>query len=536
MSQSNHPEQTNSGATSVNNVSGVGNAVGPQAQAIVIINQTQLPPLPVNLSTLVRPLIRRYIQEPFGGRNAELAMLDAFLADLDHPFGLLVAPTGLGKTALLIHWIARLQQQKTPWRIIFAPVSIRYQTASEQATLGILAHSLAELHNDLEQFQKQDHSPQYLRALVNDYLERPLPDGTQLLLVLDGIDEAIGWEIGPLCSVFPQPSLKILIAARQRATMTREDWCHHLDWQPSDLAQLDLTSLDRAAVQQLLQQNEVGNASDSTFVDQFFRVSQGDPLTCNLLIKALKENKIAPDSLNHRPPGLEAFLKDWVKTLAARRQAGAPIRELLALCAAAYGPLTSDDLQALAPDVFVEQAIISDAIRDDDIDRFIIAVGEHTYVFSHQRLREVFLEKIYPPKDREKLQQRLIDYGNAWYDDRSRPLPDYIRQFWIAHLRAKGDWTHIQQAVTEIVPSADGKHYHQPWQTARFAAEGSDTAYLADLDLLWKWAEQHNDFALMLRCALIASSLRSRSGKLLPRLLAQLVQVGTLGGIWSPYA
>jgi hypothetical protein len=536
MSQSHHPEHINSGDTSVNNVSGVGNAVGAGAQAIVTIYQTLFRPLPVNLSSLVRPLIRRYALEPFGGRDAELAMLDAFLADLDHPFGLLVAPTGLGKTALLIHWIARLQQQKTPWRVIFAPVSIRYQTASEHATLSILAHSLAELHNDLEQFQKQDHSPQYLRALVNDYLERPLPDGTQLLLVLDGIDEAIGWEIGPLCSVFPQAGLKILIAARQRATMTREDWRYHLDWQGFDVLQLDLTSLDRPAVEMLLKQNNVKFAHDPAFVNQFYRVSEGDPLTCNLLLKALKEGKITSDSLTHRPPGLEAFLKDWVETLEARRKVSAPIRELLALCAAAYGPLTSDDLQALAPDVFEEQATISNAIRDDDIDRFIIAVGKHTYVFSHQRLREVFLERIYPSKDLTKLQQRLIDYGVDWYLNRSHPLPDYLRQFWMTHLREAGEWKRIQQVTTEIVPSTDGKFVIQPWQTARSAVEGSDTSYLADLELLWSWAEQQNDLTLICRCALIAASLRSRSGNFFPQLLVQLVNIGTPDGVWSPVA
>jgi hypothetical protein len=413
--------------------------------------------LPVNLRTLVQPLIEHYAVDVFGGRDAELAQLDTFLADPTHPFGLLVAPTGLGKTALLVHWIARVQQQHPEWRIIFAPVSIRFQTANEQVALSILAHSLADIHSDLEQYRSYDQSPSNLRALIADYLRRPLPTGAQLLVALDGIDEASGWVVGPLCAIPAQPGLKIVVAARQRANAGRDDWQQHLGWTTEPVAALDLGALDRPAITALLQRSLTAPPADPAVVEQFYRVSAGDPLTCNLLVKALSGGKIAPESLTQRPPGLEAFLKDWVEMLRKRRQASRPIRELLALCAAAYGPLTSDDLQALAPDAFVEQADIVDAVSDDEVARFIITVEEaqHTYVFSHQRLREVFLEQIYPPKDRERLQQRLIAYGESWFADRSQPLPDYLRQFWVLHLKQAGEWETLRRVLTEIVPVGD---------------------------------------------------------------------------------
>ncbi|MCS6881947.1 MAG: hypothetical protein NZU74_11490 [Chloroflexaceae bacterium] len=357
--------------------------------------------------------------------------------------------------------------------------------------------------------------------------------------MLDGIDEAIGWTVGPLCAAPPQTGLKIVVSARQRANATREDWLHHLGWNAAAVQQLDLRALDLPAIAALLRQSGpalAARAADPNFVAQFYRVSEGDPLTANLLIKALTGGQIAPESLTRRPPGLEAFLTDWVETLRQRRQASRAIRELLALCAAAYGPLTSDDLQALAPEVFVQQSDIVDAVHDDEVARFVITVGEHTYVFSHQRLREVFLEQIYPPKDRERLQQRLIAYGNAWYADRSRPLPDYLRQFWIAHLRNAGEWESIRRVLTEMAPGTDGQRYLQPWQAARHAAEGSDTGYLSDLDVLWRHAAEQNDLGLMLRCALIAASLRSRAGNLFPELLVQLVKVGTPEAKWSPAA
>src|SRR4051812_36964044 len=46
---------------------------------------------------------------PFGGRAADLAALDRWLADASAPpYSLLAAPAGRGKSGLLAHWVARL--------------------------------------------------------------------------------------------------------------------------------------------------------------------------------------------------------------------------------------------------------------------------------------------------------------------------------------------------------------------------------------------------------------------------------------------
>ena len=469
---------------STGDVTGQAIAIGSGAQAVY---QAMLRPLPVDLRTLVQPLIEAYTAI-FGGRDAELNRLDAFLADERHPFGLLVAPTGLGKTALLIHWLRRVEQRPDDhWHIIFVPVSIRYQTAGEQVALRMLAHSLAEFHYDLEQFRQYEQSPAGLRALVIDYLRRPFPAGSQLLLVLDGIDEAVGWQVGPLCAVPPRVGLKIVVAARQRADMGHAEWTAHLGWDADQVAHFHLTGLNRTALIDLLRaQGErlATLAADPAFVAQFERISEGDPLTCNLLIKALLENTLSPTELSRRPPGLEAFLRDWVATLRKKRQDSAAIRELLALCAIAYGPLTSDDLEALAPAVFTDQSTIVDAVCSDEVARFIITVGDHSYVFSHQRLREVFLEQIYPPKERERLHRRLVDYGNAWWADRRQPLSKYLRRFWLLHCAEVGEWDLIREVVSAIVPTSDGSGMEQPWQTVRYAAEGSNSGYLGDLEQL----------------------------------------------------
>jgi hypothetical protein len=503
----------------------------------IAVFQTILQPLPVSARGAVQRLLTYYTDNVFGGRDAELAALDGVLRG-EQLYTLMVAPTGRGKTALLVHWVNRLLG-RGEWRVIFVPISIRFGTAGEQIALEMLAAGLADLHNDTAQFQRSDRSPFSLRAMIGDYLHRPLPAETRCLLVLDGIDEAVGWEVGPLCVVPPESSLKIVAAARQRADREYEDWREHLGWQPHRTRAFPLDNLDRAALIALLKAQDerlAALADDPAFVAQFERVSEGDPLTCNLLIKALLGNTLSPTDLSRRPPGLEAFLRDWVETLRRMRQESAAIRELLALCAVAYGPLTSDDLSALAPTVFSDQSAIVDAVRSDEVARFIITVGEHSYVFSHQRLREVFLERIYPPTERERLHRRMVDYGNAWWADRHQPLSEYLRRFWLLHCAEVGEWERIREVVSAIVPTRDGSGVEQPWQTARYAAEGSNSGYLGDLERLWTRAEQQGDLGLALRCALIAASLRSQSGNLSPELLVGLVQVGTPAGTWSAAA
>jgi hypothetical protein len=503
----------------------------------IAVFQTILQPLPVSARGAVQRLLTYYTDNVFGGRDAELAALDGVLRG-EQLYTLMVAPTGRGKTALLVHWVNRLLG-RGEWRVIFVPISIRFGTAGEQMALEMLAAGLADLHNDTAQFQCSERSPFGLRAMIGAYLHRPLPAETRCLLVLDGIDEAVGWKVGPLCVVPPNSPLKIVAAARQRADRGYEDWREHLGWQPHRTRAFPLGNLDRAALIALLKAQDerlAALADDPAFVAQFERVSEGDPLTCNLLIKALLGNTLSPTDLSRRPPGLEAFLCDWVETLRRMRQESAAIRELLALCAVAYGPLTSDDLSALAPTVFSDQSAIVDAVRSDEVARFIITVGEHSYVFSHQRLREVFLERIYPPTERERLHRRMVDYGNAWWADRHQPLSEYLRRFWLLHCAEVGEWERIREVVSAIVPTRDGSGVEQPWQTARYAAEGSNSGYLGDLERLWTRAEQQGDLGLALRCALIAASLRSQSGNLSPELLVGLVQVGTPAGTWSAAA
>ncbi|MCI0565210.1 MAG: helix-turn-helix transcriptional regulator, partial [Nitrososphaera sp.] len=65
----------------------------------------------------------------FGGRDKEISELDSFLQQEQHSRALLIAPTGRGKTALLVNWIDKVRQDDG-WHVVFHPISNRFNTAS----------------------------------------------------------------------------------------------------------------------------------------------------------------------------------------------------------------------------------------------------------------------------------------------------------------------------------------------------------------------------------------------------------------------
>lgn len=532
---------TNSGDIRIDgSVSGTGIAIGHGATAIVTIYQQILRPLPYSFRAGVQRMVEDYTAI-FGGRDSELAQLDEFLLHDERPFALLLAQTGRGKTALLIHWIARVQQVHPQWRVIFAPISIRYQTASEQVTLGLLAYSLAEIHSDLEQFRSYEQSPTSLRAIVADYLRRPLPENVRLLVVLDGLDETTGWTVSSeLFPHSPESHLKVVVAARELAHTTRNSWYRSLGFTPRRTHDLTLEGLHQTAVRDMLRR--LGNPFDALATDvdvlaELERVSQGDPVIIRLLVELLLDEKIQPGQLADLPrDDVNAVFELWVRDLRQHDRTHERVFAFLCLVAIAYGPLTTDDILQLDSSHLPEPRDVEDAARA--VARFVIGDGtlERGYVFSHQKLREVYREQRIGYKQQKHLQQRFIQYGMDWYADRSQPLSDYLRLHWVTHLSEAGEWVILRRVLTEIVPVIDNERYIQPWADVRYRAEGSHLGYLSDLNMIWQWADMRRDIPLSVRCALIATSTHSFSSGLTPELLIGLVTAGTPEGRWSATA
>src|SRR5277367_2527613 len=169
---------------------------------------------------------------PFGGRQKTLALLDAWLdGEGNPPYLLLSAPAGRGKSALLAQWCDRVSKRQDR-AVVFVPVSIRFNTNLESVVFAAATARLAALHG--EEIPGDEYtSAQTWRALMTEYLRRPLPDGRWLLVVLDGLDEAANWEAG--ADLFPQnppPGVRAVVSVRDSAGEAgASPWLRRLGWE-----------------------------------------------------------------------------------------------------------------------------------------------------------------------------------------------------------------------------------------------------------------------------------------------------------------
>jgi hypothetical protein len=109
-----------------------------------------------------------------------------------------------------------------------------------------------------------------------------------------------------------------------------------------------------------------------------------------------------------------------------------------------------------------------------------------------------------------------VERVRAWLEQPNAPLDEELRMHAVASLAQAGEWELIRSLLTDFSPS-------QRWAEARFAAEGSYSGYLSDLELLWQHSEQQHDLVLVLRCALIVSRVSDPIERLHPNSLVEVM-------------
>jgi hypothetical protein len=508
--------------------------------------------LPTDYSTRIANFLCDYLGTPerpvpFGGREEALQALDRWLDDpTAPPYLLLAAPAGRGKSALLVRWLERLRQRAPDLPVVFVPVSLRYETASQAVFFAALAARLAHLFGekvpaDLSQ------APAVWRGMVSEYLmSQHLPNG-RLLVVLDGLDEATDWQAGPDLFPFqPPPGLRIVVSARYLAgERGPEGWLRRLEWDRHRLARpLDLDPLTREGVAEVLQNmgfplDELGRRVD--IVAELHRLSEGDPLLVRLYVddlwaKGEAAARLQPEDLRSLRPGLEGYFDRWWED--QRKQWGekAPlkepaVREVLNLLAAALAPLGQEDLLALSG---LNTWTLEEALRP--LARLVVGDGkQHGYAFSHPRLGQYFWEKL-SKGEQQALDRRFLDWGLGCVEGlrRGEMAPRDVSPYLV---RALGG--HLARAGAG--PEGWLRLVHGAWAAAGEALEGAYSLFFHDVARAW-WACAAADREATargepapylggeVRCALVETSLHSLAGNIPPALLAALVEKG----VWTP--
>ena len=159
-------------------------AIGDHAQviqhiaAVYNIHQHGSAPITASLKDRLDCLLKRHTL--FGGREAELTQLNAFL--IQHPSGYMfvTGQSGFGKTALLANWIKMLERDSH--RVCYHFISRLDDTADQDFALRNLCQQLASYH-DLSGVLPTSIAE--IRSLYPMLLGIPPVEGEKLVIILD---------------------------------------------------------------------------------------------------------------------------------------------------------------------------------------------------------------------------------------------------------------------------------------------------------------------------------------------------------------
>lgn len=292
------------------------------------------------------------LKSPFFGRAAALAALDHWLASAA-PQALLVADAGRGKSALLAHWFRQLRDGDAVFdaHLQIALLPIRFGRAREHEVLADLHRCVAEWHPDLRADDGRS-----LHDRIVEGLRRPASPGQQRLLLVDGLDETVGWQVDDKLLAGPLGAgVRVLAAARRIAARDLAGWRDQLGWRGASPTAITLDRLGEAdTIDAAAQWWGLAATAALPLGQRLFELSQGEPLVLGLYLRSF-ERAAAPqlESLAALPPGLDGVFEHWLVELAQQRQRdpadamGTVERHAFNLLACAFEPLPRQVLLAV---------------------------------------------------------------------------------------------------------------------------------------------------------------------------------------------
>ncbi len=496
---------------------------------------------------------------PFGGREREFKLLDAWLDDDLLPYRLLCAPAGRGKSALIVRWLAS-GEDRDGIEVVFFPVSSRFGINLKHQILGGVTGQLAGVYN--EPPPRSELSVDAYRETITQYLTRsPWPD-KKLVVVIDGIGESPDWDdtgVG-LFPFEPASGIRVLVSARRHADADEHTWLDRLNWEDSARAKmLPLALLDKPGLEDVLRGMGLPLdtlANQDKIVSALHRLTDdGDPFLVGLYVDELWDKANSSDSLLMKPkyldklkPGLDGFFKRWMDALEKERTASLSktssddlrrhVQWVFDVLACAFGPVRLEELQALLE----SQAELSgQQIRDaiEPIKRFLVGDWDLAGCdFCHPRFREFVFDKL-TQRDKRKWDSKFVGFGLNWLEvlkHQDSQLTDpqqyrYAVRFLRSHLHR------LKAPVADLLPLLSTR----AWADAWYKIEGAYGGYVADIayvrstarDEILAAAKRGSDrlphIGVALRSAFICSSVHTIGRQIGAKMLTKLVE----NNVWT---
>lgn len=479
------------------------------------------------ISSRIRDLMRDYLAAPFAGRDREVAALHTWLRLPDTPLGLLAAEAGRGKSALLVRWSEEVVVAGVAG-LVYIPISIRFGTAHAAPVAKAIAGRLRHLAPGKQPIPVNDP----LAALdeCKDILGTGWSGSRPLLVILDGIDEAIGWKASDLIPNSAGKGIKLLVAARGVAA----HWIEQLSWTRPRSFQLDV--LDRPAIQDLVASvSELqAVAGDDEAIERFHTLTAGDPLVVQLHLRLVTQendgsavqlfNSLLQGDLSGGDP-LQRFFDRWWDDQRdqwkhQRVEITSTIEYVLVLLSCAKGPLRLADLCALADRG-------PEALREalSQLSRLVIVdPAADRYVFSHSRLQDYFVERYRKASSLDTWKRRYLDYAAERFEELSAELPaeaeDFSRRFgYVLHYYA----LHLQEDAPGRLSELMCRRWLEGWRRLE-ADDGVYGGFYEDVSRAERHAKACRKLGEQMRALLIKSSVTSLSSDVPPLLMRRLVE------------
>jgi hypothetical protein len=440
----------------------------------------------------------------FGGRPIEWASLGQFVGILTSGYFFVTGPTGLGKTALLANFAHELETRKIGTALAFiAPDS------SEKFCLESLCEQLLAFHELGGEIPAHESD---LRILYADLLRLPPPLGKRIIVVLDGLEEALGqWTPRP--TLFPQDladGVQVIFSAGEVAD--HDDWPSKLGFSQTPELTFYLKALSVGEIHDVLTQLQHLADSSNQLKDgtaqKLHDLTQGDPF---YLQEMLKRPAFGLDRVQSMPVGLDSYLRGWWGQ--ASRGYEQAFADLMGILTVARAPLNRQELIDLSPQDAVKSSNFIVLVQQAA--RYIVGNEIKGYQLSHSRIRKFVLDHL--SSDFQIYQNQMADYCQRWNQPGVSPVArDYMFLYAVPHLAEAGRWPELLNLLSP------------EWIQAKWERFGSYSAFLTDLDTATIAALQQNppDYASLAALVTAGQTAREIMLNLPTTLLRAWVRVG----------
>jgi uncharacterized protein YjeT (DUF2065 family) len=471
---------------------------------------------------------------PFGGRNSDLATLNSWLFKAgSEPRYLVTAPAGRGKSALLVRWIEQLKQTvptdtHESWHLLFAPISIRYETHRPEIFYELIAARLAEIL-DVELRPTQTDKAVYYSDQCRVLLDTAIEKRIRILLIVDGIDEALGERFHvDWFPRIPGSGLRIVLSARlQVGDHDSRGWIQRVRWERDvrvfshELCPLTSNGIRDLLVKMGAPLDEL--ATRPEVIGKLFELSEGEPLLLRLYTEDLwgqgaGVRRLTVVDLDMLSPGFSGYFRHWLNDQEKSWKDASETIEyeqlewFLSIFACAHGRLRATDFKEV---FFILQGKKLEGRVErylHPLRRFLIGIeraselADAGFILSHPKFGFFLREEYLDQRGVQLTNEAFVAWGRTVTirlnsgDLKPEAAPHYLLQYHAQHLREVGA---AVEAYLEMV--------ERGWLLAWEALEGGYRGFIRDVTLALEMLNRDDPFFLtqLLRCQMMISSVAS---------------------------